>query len=84
MPDSGECLLRILPGWEGAKLPGKHIWTHWGVNCGEKNRTYCMKTWKRDCPVCNLLEEYDGRLELAEWAARATASASLGRAMTAV
>lgn len=60
-----EVILRFLPPMEGQKLPGKLVGTHW--NIPELNKIICFKSYDLDCPMCNMLKMYKGRLELGDW-----------------
>lgn len=64
-----EVKLRFLPPWEGGKAPGVVTRTHWNLPL-EENRSVCLKTFNLDCPICDILSKYEGKIEIKEWVAK--------------
>lgn len=67
-----EVKLRFLPVWEGGKAPGVITKTHWNLPL-EDNRAICLKTFNLDCPICDALAKYEGKLEIKDWVANGRA-----------
>ena len=65
LPEDGTVKTRILPPVGEMKLPGILIYKHYNIPNSE-NIT-CFKTWDLECPICKMLEDYDGRLDISDW-----------------
>jgi len=71
-PNEGSFKFRILPPIKSESVPGKVIYSHWGLSDDEGNlnrRVTCLKTYKMDCPICEMLEKYQERLDISDWSA---------------
>jgi len=72
-PKEGEMKIRFLPPAKESSLPGRIINTHW--NLLDDDRSYkkclCFKTFKEECPICNMLELYNDRINTDDWQASA-------------
>lgn len=73
-PPSGteEVKIRVLPHWSDVNtFPARLVIKHYKVPGGRDNQpgsATCMRTFERDCPICNVLNEFEGRLEeLNKW-----------------
>lgn len=63
--EKGSCLIRVLPAMPNEPFPGKIVTTH--RNIPEIEKVSCLKMYDVSCPICNLLEEFDGRTKTADW-----------------
>jgi len=74
IPNTNEVLkiiMRILPKHpkQVQNIPGKIVFQHFNLP-GEKSAITCFRTYKMDCPLCNLIQSYVGRVDLKDWAAK--------------
>jgi hypothetical protein len=64
-----EVRIRILPPMEGQDFPFKMVIRHYNVPDMDGNPV-CPSTFNIQCPICETLKEYEGRLDLNDWAAQ--------------
>jgi hypothetical protein len=73
LPDGTEkVLLRFGPPLAHERLPGRIIRTHWGVGA-DNAKVHCYRNYGLDCPMCELLKEYEPRIETSDWSPAAKA-----------
>lgn len=60
-------ILKIFPPLKGKPFPGKLVYKHYQIP-GKMTSATCLATHDIECPICQLLAEYEGRLDLKDWA----------------
>ena len=63
--EKASCLIRVLPALENEPYPGKIVTNH--KNIPELEKAPCLRMYDLACPICDLLEEFDGRTKTSEW-----------------
>lgn len=63
-----EVKIRILPPWEGSDFPVKLMRRHYKLPGADKS-VICPSTFGQDCEICEVIQHFDGRLDLSQWAA---------------
>jgi hypothetical protein len=58
--------LRVLP-MKDKDFPIKMLMRHYNIPDLEKN-PICLTMYEKECPVCEVLKEYDGQIDLSDWA----------------
>lgn len=64
-----EVRLRILPPMEGKEFPFKMLLRHYQVPDMENN-PICPVTFGQECEICNVIKEFEGRIDCSEWSAQ--------------
>ena len=82
LPDGTEQIrLRFLPQYNERGVPGRVIYYHYSISLPEElkadkyptTKIICMSTFNQQCPYCEMLREYEGRIELDKMAAQGAA-----------
>jgi hypothetical protein len=68
--NTDKVLLRFAPPLPHENYPGRLINSHYGIP-GDHKYIYCFKTYDMDCPMCDMLREYDGKLNLDDFVSKA-------------
>lgn len=63
-----EVRVRVLPPWEGSEVPFKLMNRHYDIP-GSNKGVKCLESWGIECPICETLREYEGRIDLSNWSA---------------
>lgn len=67
LPEGTESVLvRILPPYEGARIPGKFVYKHYNIP-GDNSSVNCLRTWDMECPMCKMIEEYSARTDVSDF-----------------
>lgn len=69
-PKVGEFKIRFLPPLKGG-VPGKLVYKHWNMP-GERKMLTCLKTYEKECPICQKLNEYAGRASTDDFLSKAS------------
>lgn len=60
-------IVRPLPHWEGkGEFPLKLMIRHYSIPESDSS-IKCPKTWGLQCAICDVLDEYEGRIDLKDW-----------------
>lgn len=64
LPDNGQLRVRFLPPLGDNAVPGKIVHKHYNMpkHKGINGNITCFRTYGRECPICNVLDEYRDRL----------------------
>jgi len=60
-------LLRFAPPLAHERIPGRVVYTHWGVG-PDNAKINCYRTYGLDCPYCEMLREYESQVDVKEFA----------------
>jgi len=69
LPEVGDLKVRFLPPIEGEPVPGYVVHKHYNLpnHEGLKGNITCFRTWGMQCPICDVLEEYQDRVDLHDY-----------------
>lgn len=61
--------LLFLPPFGDEPMPGRLTKQHWSIPASPNTPKvlYCFSMYNADCPMCEMLSQYEGRLDLDDW-----------------
>jgi hypothetical protein len=65
LPEEGSVTVRIIPKGYGEKRIGLLIFKHY--NIPEINSVPCFSSYNMDCPVCNVVLQYQNMIDIKNW-----------------
>jgi len=84
--DTQQFKVRFLPPYNEKGEPAKEISYHYSIICPDElaqasqyppSKILCLVPFGMECPFCEMLKEFDGRMDLDKWAASRKAFANV-------